>query len=520
MAENTCPTQAPIYTIWYMTDENTETTVLVSGAGPTGMVAALVLTANGVPCRIIERRTGPSQSSRALGLQARSMELLDGFGIAEQVEQVAYRLSGASMMRGDRELARLPWVPPSSRFPYTYVLPQAGLEDLLRRRLAELDVPPETGAELASLSQDGSRVRARLTDGRTLSSSWLIGADGARSRVREELGIDFPGDDTGEVYYLADVALDVGVSIGDSAMWLGPHGPLMLMRLPGEAGLWRVFADVTDTARRGDLPEPTEEVLTALLRDRGPSDARIERVDWTSIFRSRLRLAEAYRSGRAFVAGDAAHVFPPFGGQGMNLGIQDAVSLGWRIAAVTRGAPDSLLEEYEAERRPVAAATIKDVDARRRTYALRHPLARHLRDLALQLGGRSRSAAARGSLSNSQLATSYRTGRAPFQRGPQAGDRAPDAPYAGGRLHQQFGVDHHTMVVFGDAGAGAATRDHLRTVTVDDRTDPGGAVRTAYRRSTGYVLVRPDGYIAATGTDPATAPVGPDAAHTGHRQSR
>ncbi|WP_147916369.1 FAD-dependent monooxygenase [Ruania zhangjianzhongii] len=487
-----------------MIKKSSDATVLVVGAGPTGMVAALTLTAGGVPCRIIERRSGPSRTSRALGLQARSMELLDGFGIADQVEQVAYRLSGASMMTGDRELVRMPWIPPSSRFPYTYVLPQAGLEDLLRRRLAERGVRVETGAELTALTQDDSGVHARLADGQRLTADYLIGADGARSQVRAELGIDFPGDDTGETYYLADAVLDPGVSIGDSAMWLGPQGPLMLMRLPGEEGLWRFFADMTDTASTGALPELTEEVLVGLFRERGPTAARIERIDWTSIFHSRLRLAASYARGRAFLAGDAAHVFPPFGGQGMNLGIQDAVNLSWRIAAVTRGTPASLLAEYEAERRPVAVATIKDVDARRRMYAVRHPLVRRLRDLVLRLGGRSRSAAARGSLANSQLATTYRTGRKVLARGPQVGDRAPDAPYAGGRLHQQFGVDHCTLITFG-AGGLERSHGHFRTVVVDAGTDPGGAVRRAYRRSTGYVLVRPDGYIASTGADVAAA---------------
>lgn len=437
------------------------------------------------------------------------MELLDEFGISEQVEQVAYRLSGASMMRGDRELARLPWIPPSSRFPSTYVLPQAGLEDLLRQRLAELGVTIETG-EMTSLTQDGTGVQVGLADGRTLTGSWLVGADGARSQVRTELGIDFPGDDTGETYYLADVVLDPGLLIGDSAMWLGPRGPLMLMRLPGQDHWWRVFADMTDTARASELPELTEDVLVELLHGRGPATAQIERIDWSSIFRSRLRLARTYRDRRAFLAGDAAHVFPPFGGQGMNLGIQDAVNLSWRIAAVTRGGPAALLAEYETERRPVAAATIADVDARRRMYALRHPVARRLRDLLLQLGGRSRGAAARGSLANSQLATSYRTGRSLFQREPRAGDRAPDAPYAGGRLHQQFGVDHCTLMIFG-AGGLDRRDDRLRTITVDDRTDPSSAVRKAYRRTAGYVLVRPDGYIASTGADISAAGARADA---------
>lgn len=489
-----------------------DTTVLVVGGGPTGMTAALALTLGGVRCRIVDRRPEPGLSSRALGLQARSMEVLAGLGVTDEIEQAAYRLRGASIMRGHRRVADLAWVPPESRFPHTYVLPQSGLEDILRRRLARLGVQVEPGVEVVDVAVGAERVDARLAGGGTIGAEWMIAADGARSRVRRALKIGFPERATGETYYLADAILELPLELGDSAMWLGPDGPFMLMRLPGRQGLWRVFADVTDPARDRELPPLDESVLAALLGARGPRGTAVRSVQWTSVFHTRLALAESYRSGRAFLAGDAAHVFPPFGGQGMNLGIQDAVNLAWRLSAVVHGADTGLLEVYERERRPVAKAVIDDVEARRRMYALRHPLARGARDLALALGGRSRAAARRASLQNSQLAISYR-GRVPGgQRGPdpQPGDRAPHAPFAQTTTHELFGPDHATLVVLDEAMAGPPIErgPGLTTVRITGPTDPGGLIRERYgfgSARSGYVLVRPDGHLAARGDDPCHA---------------
>ncbi|MFD4402511.1 FAD-dependent monooxygenase [Nocardia sp. NPDC058499] len=489
--------------------------VLIAGAGPTGMVAGLVLAANGVACRVLERRAQPGTSSRALGLQARSMELLAGLGLAGEIERVAYRLSGASMMRGDTELSRFIWVPPQSPYPYTYVLPQSGLEDILRDRLRAAGVEIETGAQVQTVTQHETGVEVTLADGREMTAEWLIGADGSRSRVRAELGIELAGRETGETYYLADIVLDKRPPFQDSAMWLGPAGPFMLMRLPGTDELWRIFADMTDTDSLAERPGPGIAELQALLDERGPSRMRITEVQWTSIYRTRVGLATGYRRERVFLAGDAAHVFPPFGGQGMNLGIQDAVDLAWRLAGVEHGAPADLLAAYETERRPVAAATIRDVESRRRLYALRNPLARKLRDALLRYGSRVPGAARKASLQNSQLDVGYgRGGGWPLARGPRSGERAPDAPLAEGTVHDRLGVDHFTLLVFGAASAAGKRHGVTGTacsamgtveVRVDDDTDPTGSARDRYGLRRGYVLIRPDGYVAYRGSDGAAA---------------
>lgn len=488
--------------------------VLVVGAGPTGMVTALVLAANGVPCRVLERHPHPSGGSRALGLQARSMELLAGLGIAEEIERVAYRLSGASIMRGDTELSRLAWIPPRSPYPYTYVLPQPGLEDILRTRLCAVGVDIEYGAQVRAVVRNDERVGVQLTDGRGLEARWLVGADGARSKVRGSLEIAFAGGATGETYYLADIVLESATSFQDSALWLGPAGPLMLMRLPGGSGLWRIFVDTSDRARREELPEPSRAELQRLLDERGASGMRITEVQWTSIFRTRVCLADEYRRGRAFLAGDAAHIFPPFGGQGMNLGIQDAVNLAWRLARVESGASADLLDDYETERRPVAASTIRDVETRRRMYALRNPLARSLRDGVLRLGARLPGAARQASARNSQLALGYRSGpRGPLARRPAVGDRAPDAVLAAGTVHGHLGVDHFTLLHFRPGDRVAASNESLDTigsteqmivVPIDDETDPAGEARDRYSmRGEGFVLIRPDGHLAYRGSETA-----------------
>ncbi|MGO2519469.1 MAG: FAD-dependent monooxygenase [Microbacterium sp.] len=487
-------------------------TVLIVGAGPTGLVAALVLTASGVPCQIIEKRPSPGRSSRALGLQARSMEVLAGLGIAERVGRVAYRLTGASIMRKNSQIVEMAWVPPESRYPHTYVVPQSGLEDILRTRLGELGTTVQYGVELVEFAQGEQGITATLSDGNTIYADWLLGADGSRSRVRHAVGIGFPQRETGETYYLADALLDPGVELGDSAMWLGAQGPLMLMRLPGGRRSWRVFVDMTDAARNQELPPLTASALEDLLATRGPQSARIESVQWTSVFQTRMGMADQYRAGRVFLAGDAAHVFPPFGGQGMNLGIQDGVNIAWRLSSVLRGAPAELLDSYETERRPVAAATIRDVGARRRMYALRNPMARAARDLLLKVGGSSRRAARQGSLQNSQLATSYRRTTAGGDRGPspRPGDRAPDAPLLGDTLHALLAPDHFVLVNFtgveGDAGV---VRSESALWTVEIPASAALEVRRRYEvapQESAWVLIRPDGHVASRGDGVRDAP--------------
>lgn len=486
--------------------------VLIVGAGPTGLTCALVLAANGVTCRILERREEAPTTSRALGLQARSMELLDSLGVAEPILKVSHKLRGSSIMKGEREVARQGWIPPQSPFPYTYVFPQAELERVLRQRLEEMGVTVEWGTEVRTLEQLPDKIQVTLSDGRSLVTRWVVGADGARSRVRDEAGIAFDGKATGEAYYLADFSPHKEIPIKDAAMWLGEEGPLMLMQLPGAEQLWRIFVDVSDQALKETLPEPTLDRLQSLLDTRafGKGSLRIDKLHWTSTFRTRVCLASAYRKGRIFIAGDAAHVFPPFGGQGMNTGIQDAFNLAWKLSYVLQGkSPESLLDTYEVERRPVGAATIQEVERRRKLFALRNPLLRTLRDTLLHLLTKSERSVRLASYANSQLGIAYKAGswltaETGSLRGPKAGERAPDGMLSTARLHTSFAPTRFTLLIF--SGSSAATQPlkglphEVYTVPVDSATDPEGVVRTSYTMSQGgFVLVRPDGYIGFRG---------------------
>ncbi|WP_156251720.1 FAD-dependent monooxygenase [Pseudactinotalea terrae] len=472
-------------------------TITVVGAGPTGLTAALVLAHHGIQARVLDRRDAASTASRALGLQARSMELLAMLGVADRVEQTAYRLAGSSIMRGERVVARQRWFPPDSPYPYTYVVPQQGLETMLRDRLAELGGAVEWGRAVTGVAADPSGVTLRTAGDGDLRADWVVGADGAGSTIRQAAGIAFPGERTGEVYHLADVRFRSDPDLGDGAMWLGASGPLMLMRLPDD-GLWRVFIDVTDEGS-AQAVRPDRASLQALLDRRGPGTLEVREVGWTSVFRSRLCLAEAYRSGRLLLAGDAAHVFPPFGGQGMNLGIQDAVGLAWRLARVADGAPPEMLDDYARERRAVAATVIRDVGARRRIFALRHPLARAWRDVMLRVVSASSLAARAASRSTSQIDLSYRTGRR--TAAPAPGDRAPDAPLPTGSLHEAFRVDHFALLRIGASPALPPLPEPVTVIDIDDDSDPDGDVRRRYRMDAGLVLVRPDGHIGYRGTD-------------------
>jgi 2-polyprenyl-6-methoxyphenol hydroxylase-like FAD-dependent oxidoreductase len=480
---------------------------LVVGAGPTGLTTALTLAVNGVGCRIIDRRASSTTSSRALGCQPRSMEALAALGVADALLPRSQALGTSLIMRGTEELAAVNWMPPDAPFPYTYIFRQPVLEELLREKLGRLGIEVEWNTEFVGLDDQHT---VALMDGRRVATRWIVGCDGAHSRVREAAGIAFEGASTGEVHYLADVSFRQNDEISRPTIWLAPDGPLMVMPLPGTPPEWRIFVAVTK--EREPLPEPTRESLQALLNRRalGPERVTIDAVHWTSTYRTSLHLAHDYRSETVFLAGDAAHVFPPYGGQGMNTGIQDAFNLGWKLARVIHGtSPSALLDTYQTERRPVAVDTIRQVDQRRRLFAVRSPIARALRDLALQVFMRSARAQRAGSYATSELGISYHgrswlcldDGRAPR---PRAGDRAPDGPLDGGRLFEVLHPTRFTLLVFADRGVAATIAPELppeiAVVNINRATAPDHALTKRYNAERGaLVLVRPDGHIGFRG---------------------
>lgn len=451
--------------------------VIVVGAGPTGLLLAGDLAGAGVPVTVLERRGDEvSNVSRAFGVHARTLELLDDRGVASEIVEGAAKVSELQLFGRVRvDLSRVP-----SRFPYLLITPQYNVERVLLKRAIDAGAQIVYDAEVVELHQDddGVRVDTRSQDGTVTShhASYLVGTDGVRSAVRHALGLPYPGRSVLKSIMLADVRLaeepeDVLTvnGVGDGFAFIAPFG----------GGWYRVFAwdrrhQVSDDAPL-TLAEVAEVTRRAIGTDFGMHDPR-----WMSRFHSDERQVPNYRVGRVFLAGDAAHCHSPAGGQGMNTGLQDAANLGWKLAAVLRGAPDSLLDTYQSERHPVGRQVLRSSGALVRLAMIKSRVGRALRGLigATALGISPIARKLAGQLTGTGI-----TYPAPRGAHRLAGTRAPDLPLADGtRLHDALGDGRFVLV--GDADvSGWADR-----VRVTRPANPGPTM-----------LVRPDGYVAWAG---------------------
>ncbi len=362
-------------------DAVSNTSVLVVGAGPVGLTLALRLAAAGVPHLVVDRAAAPARFSRAAVVHARTLEVLDDLGVAGTLVERGVVVPNFAVRDRDRTLLRIDFRGLPTRFPYTLMVPQDVTEAVLHDAVAARGGAVLRGQELVGyeIGADG-RVTARL-DGpagtRSVTADYLVGADGMHSRIRELAGIEFTGSAYPQSFVLADVALDSGLPPDEVELFFSPHGLVVVAPLP--QGRHRVVATVDDA------PEyPDADDIAALLDERGPHSATVVRdLVWSSRFRVHHRLAQHYRRGPIFLAGDAAHVHSPAGGQGMNTGIQDAADLGSRLAAVAAGGDPGVLDGYEASRRPVAGQVVSMTDRMTRAATLSGPAAQ-IRNLALR----------------------------------------------------------------------------------------------------------------------------------------
>jgi 2-polyprenyl-6-methoxyphenol hydroxylase-like FAD-dependent oxidoreductase len=341
--------------------------VLIVGAGPTGLVLALWLTHLKVPVRLIDRAAEPGTTSRALAVQARTLELYGQIDLARSVVDRGHRVRAvnfwvagkrrASAILGDLGAALSP-------FPFALVFPQEEHERLLIDRLAARGVAVERGCELASFEESGGEVRAHLkrADGgiETVEAAYIAGCDGAHSAVRTTLGIGFGGGTYEHLFYVADVQAAGAVVDGNIHVALDTTDFLAIFpRRP--AGAVRLVGTVREDAVRTSPQQISWEDVSR--RVMGWLPIEVGRVNWFSTYRVHHRVAEHFRRGRAFLLGDAAHIHSPVGGQGMNTGIGDAVNLAWKLAAVLEGrAPESLLDSYEPERIAFARRLVRTTD--------------------------------------------------------------------------------------------------------------------------------------------------------------
>ena len=328
--------------------------MVVAGGGPTGLMLAGELRLQGVQVLVLEKERESTRGAGALGLHARSVEVMDQRGLLDRFLALGQQYP----LGGFAGITKPPPERVDTAHPYLLGIPQSTTERLLTEHAVELGVEIRRRAEVVGLRQDAAGVDVELADGTTLRSRFLVGCDGGRSRVRGLLGIDFPGEAARTEWLLAEVALTlppdevaaVVAEVRRTQLGFGA-GPL------GD-GLFRVVVPAAGVAEDRSVP-PTLAELQQQLRVVAGTDFGAHDPRWISRFGDATRLAERYRSGRVLLAGDAAHVHPPTGGQGLNLGVQDAFNLGWKLAADVAGwAPAGLLDSYEAERRPVAAEVL------------------------------------------------------------------------------------------------------------------------------------------------------------------
>lgn len=476
-------------------------TVLIVGAGPTGLMLACELARRGVSLRLIESAPGPQRGSRGKGLQPRTLEVFDDLGIGEHViargRMAMPTLStapGGQVTLGGTEPETLKNRPD---IPYTtsLITPQWRTEEALMLRLSELGGAVEFGAALDTFEQSDEAVSAVIIKGgeaETVTARWLVGCDGGHSAVRKLAGIPFEGETHEAVRMIvADVEVD-GLDRDVWPMWRHEEGFVGLCPLPS-TGVFQYQASIAP----GQDPELSLANMQAIVvRRTGRTDIRLHAPEWSTLWRANIRLVERYRDGRVFLAGDAAHIHSPAGGQGMNTGIQDSYNLGWKLAAVVGGASPTLLDSYEAERRPVAAGVLAFSNARL-AQTLEQKDIRIRRDAStIQLDINYRGSA---------LARDDRDDTARLR----AGDRAPDATKlttmeGEHRLFDLTRGGRFTLLRFGDAPALDAAPSALRTLHVvgqpagsNDIADTDGHLASAYGAADRtLVLIRPDGYIA------------------------
>jgi 2-polyprenyl-6-methoxyphenol hydroxylase-like FAD-dependent oxidoreductase len=516
--------------------------VIVIGAGPSGLLVASELARRKIAVRVVDRREGRQEISKALVVQARTLEIMDLCGLIEPFLKRGYPAPGLNIglqgsSRGSVDLQHL-----DTRYPYLLVIPQNETEEIIETRLNELEVEIERGLEFVAVRQDADSVTATLRDREAkiqeVQADYLIGCDGTHSTVREAIGMPFEGEDTEFTTFLADVKLEAHFIRSRITNFTSKRGFVSILPFMGEYA--RIFAvdftkqdvPVQEKLELSDLQDTVDAIL--------PSHVELHDPRWITRFRSPSRQVPFMRQRRIFLAGDAAHSHSPAGGQGMNSGLQDAYNLAWRLALVLRGeAPETLLDGYHEERHPVDEHTQRETDLMFRTFVLTNPVLKVGRDLlfrsALSLPSVQRKI--REDLSNigvsytfTQASKSERDSKDAVHGAVSAGERVPDAelwrpgePFI--RLYECLRRVSMSLLVYVAADRLDAERgliralmealertfaDRLaRTIVIDEglpeEVKAGAEVLVDHKRqfssALGAVhgsvfLIRPDGYLA------------------------
>ncbi|NHO33914.1 FAD-dependent monooxygenase [Acetobacter fallax] len=463
--------------------------VLVIGAGPVGLTMAAELARYGTPVRVIDRLPARTNQSRALAVWPRTLELLDAAGCADAFMATGLCANAVSIHAGNRTLARIPFGTITSSFNYLLLIPQSETERLLEEHLRTFGKTVERGTELTDFvnRDDDVSCTLRHAGGRieSLEAAWLIGCDGAHSFVRCRLGLAFEGDTLPTGFVIADVHVTgLAISPDEPAIFWHPDGAVMFF--PISRDRYRIIADL------GSVPlhTPDLEEMQRIVDRRGPGGVVLSDPVWLSDFGVNERKVRNYRKGRVFLAGDAAHIHSPAGGQGMNMGMQDAFNLAWKLALVEQQeARPCLLDSYSIERSGVALQILSDSSRMTRIVLLRSHLAQKVRNFIVKqifcISVIRRAIANR--LSGIMIGypdSPLNVGSARGLRGPQPGQRMISA-----RGSEGGGIPSFILAARDCAEARAMIARHASLLMSEVRRPPD---------ENGIWLVRPDGYVAAT----------------------
>jgi 2-polyprenyl-6-methoxyphenol hydroxylase-like FAD-dependent oxidoreductase len=496
-----------------------DTDVLIVGAGPTGLMLANQLVRRGVRVMLIDRHAGPARETRALGVQARTLEIYDKLGIAERALELGKRGTGANIWAQGRKMARVPLGDAGrdvTPYPYILILGQDDNERLMGEKLRELGGAVQWNTELTGLTQHADHVAATVKqpDGSsgTVRAAWVGGCDGARSAVRELNRIDFPGAPYEHVFFVADVEATGGMVPDELNVYLWRSGFHLLFPMRGHDH-WRIVGILPPELRhRDDIG--IDAVMPSLHAEAG-AGLSIKGCTWFSTYRIHHRAAARFRDRRCFLMGDAAHIHSPVGAQGMNTGLQDAYNLAWKLALVIQGRADAaLLDSYATEREPVAQRLLNTTDRAFKLVVAESPLAGLFRTKVL--ANIAAFALARPGIQAfafrtvSQTGINYRASALSESEpslpagAPQAGDRFPwlrlrlAANGPATDLFELLDDTRFNLLVIGQPTPSEPLGDLVR-IHIADAGNSHELSRAKIPRPS-YYLLRPDGHIGLCGT--------------------
>ncbi len=514
-----------------MVSKQSDVPVVIVGAGPTGVLLAIELARRGVEVRVLDKQPSRSPEARAIGIHARTLEVFHQLGIVDEFLALGHRVNGMVVHTRARRDAHARFGELDSPYPFMLTLRQDETQRILDQRLEGLGVAIHRGVNVVDLSHDEDGVEIRVTcpgeqRERTLLADWVVGCDGAHSIVRRRLGVPFDGDDYGQDWLMTEANVDWPLRRDHFHVFSYAAAPLAAFPLP--RGRWRVFLPQVPN-RSGERQTPDMKEIERLAAQRGPAKMRLTDPTLLTAFRCYRRSTKTMRNGRVFVAGDAAHIHSPAGGQGMNTGLHDAFNLGWKLALVADGqSPDRLLDTYQAERVPIATSVLALTHDLVRTFTIASPRKRWLRDRFLPAAAAVPAAERRFTARMAQLSHNYRGGplapKAPrARRRPIApGERLPNVTglHVDGKWVSTLdllGPPAHTLLILTSKRAHPDTaRDAIerltrwdgivQTITINGRTESrdaqvvSGPNLRAHRRYGALhgrlLLVRPDGYLA------------------------